>query len=459
VWEKAPFLALSAASCVVTFLVQQKGDSVTSLTNLSVGGRLENAAVSYARYLGKSVWPVNLALPYPLVAHWPAGWVILAAGVVAGLSVAALGFARRLPFVLTGWFWFLGTLIPVIGIVQVGNQAMADRYAYVPFVGLFMIAAWGGAALAVRWRLPQGVAGVAAALVLAACAARTVDQLRYWRNSETLFTHSIAVSERNYVAESNLGSWLFTHERPEEAAVHFRNALKIKPDDWISHNNMGSYWLSQGRLDEATGHYLAAVRAHSAFPQAWHSLGVIYQLQRRYADAMQCYERVIALRPRDVQTMTLLGDVCYEEDRYAEAIDRYRAALRLDPAYPGALNNMGSALFKSGDRSQAIESYKAAVRAKPDYVDARRNLAAALQDAGRDGEAAAQYREVLRLNPKDAAAHGGLADVLARQGRMDEAVQQLNEVLQLKPGDAEAREGLRRLGMPAAPSSRMETNR
>ncbi len=297
VMEKLPFFALSAASCVVTFMVQQQSRAVRSLTDFSFGVRIENAFVSYARYLGKLFWPTDLVILYPHPGHWPLTLVILAALLVVGLSAAVLWRARTRPFLVTGWYWFLGTLVPVIGLIQVGRQSMADRYTYLPLIGVFIMLTWGIGALIARLRLPAVAVAVMAVLVLGASAAQTSKQVRYWRNSETVFRHALDRTEKNALAHDNLGIHLLTTGRPDEAMAEFRRALQINPDD----------------ADALNG--LSAVLAN----------------RQEYAEANRCMQRLLQIHPKDAAAHFNYGAILVAQERWDEATAQFSEALRLKP--------------------------------------------------------------------------------------------------------------------------------
>ena len=229
VGEKIPFFLLAAIASALTIFVQLQGRALESLASRPVSARIANALVAYAGYLGKTFWPVDLANPYPLVRHWPWGLVLASGALVMGLSVWAVLAARKRPYGLAGWLWFLGTMIPVIGLVQVGSQSMADRYTYLPLLGVFWIVVWAAADLVARWRLPGGLVALATLLVLGTCAARTRVQLDYWRNGESLFRHAIALTENNFIAYDGLGRALYNQGRLDEAVYYCLKSLEIRP--------------------------------------------------------------------------------------------------------------------------------------------------------------------------------------------------------------------------------------
>jgi tetratricopeptide (TPR) repeat protein len=412
--EKTLFFLLSGISCALTYLAQKKGGAVMSVSSLSLGLRIENAFVSYARYLGKLFWPMDLAVPYPHPGHWP--WLRVAVGIVLvfGVSAAALRLGRRLPFGITGWFWFLGTLIPVIGLVQVGNQSLADRYTYLPLVGMFVVFSWGAAAAAARWQLPPLAQGIGALLVLCGCALGTTNQLRYWHDSGSLFRHALASSKNNYVAHDNLSSYWFNQGRVEEAMEQSREALRIEPEDPVACVNLGHGLFIKGRLQEAIESFRRAVAINPDYAAAWSNLGTVFLEQKEYEETLKCFE----------------------------------AAARIQPDNPAALNDLGGLFLLRKQYPEAVRWLETALRLQPDYARAHVNLAAALHQLGRVDEAVSHYEEALRLTPDDAVVHVLLAGIFLHQGRVDDAIAHYREALRIDPAFTEARQKLQALRAP-----------
>ncbi len=338
--EKIPFFALSAISCVVTFSLHRMDEAVITLADLPAYARIENGFVSYARYFGKTFWPVDLATPYPYSWPWPMILVVCATGLVMGLCVAAVWLGRRRPYVFVGWFWFVGTLIPVIGLIQVGPQAMADRFTYVPLIGLFIILAWSAGEMSGRWQRLKGVIIAAAVLALAACGVRTRDQLRNWQNSETLFRHALAVSKDNYLASNYLGLWLLVNGRTEEAMDDFRRALQICPD----------------------------------YPQAHFNLAVALARQHKFEEAIAHYREVLRLDPNNAEAHLNLGSAFLELGRLNEAEGEFTAALRINPYLAAGYYNLANVLDRQNRGDDAVRDYQEALRLKPDYAEAHNNL-------------------------------------------------------------------------------------
>jgi tetratricopeptide (TPR) repeat protein len=480
--EKTPFLVLSGLSCAVTLMVQSR--VLGSVTRYPMAGRVENAFVSYGRYLGKMLWPEDLALPYPYPGQWPLEWVGMAGVLVLGLSVGAVWVGRKLPFVVTGWYWFIGTLLPVIGLVQVGTQSMADRYTYVPLVGLFIVVAWGAEAALARGRIPWRVGAVAGAVVVGACALRTMDQLRYWRNSETLFRHTLALTSNNSPAYDNLGYYLYDHGRWEEAIQNYHQALKVNPADPVAYDDLGFCLYNQSRVEEAITNYERALSIKPDDVNALNNLGTALTRRKQFPEAIRCFEAALRLRPDypdahnnlgvvldglgkteeavrqyrlalrfapdDVQAHNNLANALLGEGKDDEAIHHYRQALQLDPDFTQALNNLGWALAGHSRYGEAIACYNRALQLKPDDEMLHKNLGKILDRMGRNDEAIGQYTETLRLAPDDAEAHYCLGGVLARSGRRDEAVAHLTRALRLRPGNADIQRALQALGVTAS---------
>jgi Tfp pilus assembly protein PilF len=373
--EKLPFLVLSAVSCVITFIVQQRGGAVAALVRIPMASRIENAFVSYGRYLGKTFWPDNLAVLYPRPIHWSAGLVVFSLMLVIGLSVAAVWFGRKFPFALTGWFWFVVTLVPVIGLVQVGMQSMADRYTYLPLIGVFVVLVWGLDAACVGWRVPKTWTISLALMILVACAFRTRDQLRYWQNDEMLFRHALAVTQNNYLAYNNLGTWLSKKGRTPEARNCFQKALQINPDDSAVLYNLGNALVKLGDWDGAIDYYQRALQITPAQADILDNLGLALVAKKQYDVAITNFEAALKVKPDFSDAHNNLATVLFIEHRFDEAAQHYREALRLTPDDPRICANLGDTLVRLGQISEAAKCYQEALRLKPDDV----SIAAKLQ--------------------------------------------------------------------------------
>jgi protein O-mannosyl-transferase len=339
-WEKVPFFALSAASCVVTFVAQ--GKAVQPLAHISLEIRAVNASVSYVRYLYKMFWPVNLATPYPHHGYWTWGVFGLSAALILAAVMFAIQLRRKFPFLITGWFWYLGMLVPVIGLVQVGTQAMADRYTYLPLVGVFILLVWGMGAMFERRRLPTPAIGGLALLVLAVCTARMLDQQQYWKNSGTLFRHTVAVTKNNQIAYNNLGEYYFGQGRLDEAIDNYRKAIQIRPGYDDALNNLGAALAIKGELDEAIARIRESIHYRPDKADAYYNLGNVFVMQHKLDEAAGAYTDALRFKPDYPEAHNNLANVLLTQGHPEAAIQHYREALRLNPNHEGAKRQLRS---------------------------------------------------------------------------------------------------------------------
>jgi Flp pilus assembly protein TadD len=390
--EKLPFLALMIPASVVTYWAEQRGGSVILLDKLPIAARFANALISYVRYLGNTLWPVNLAVYYPYQT-WSFTTVCGAAAVLAVVSWFVVWQVKRQPHLITGWLWYLGTLVPVIGLVQVGTFTMADRYTYIPSVGLFMMLAWSLPGTPVKRPLIRIAAVTAAAALLLSCTLVTAQQIQYWQNSETLFRHALRVTKNNLVAHENLGKTLAEHGHLEEATSEFLAALRINPASATAHSNLASALAAQGRFAEATLQYQAALRIKPDSAEAHYNLGVALASQSKLSDAIGEFARARQLDPEHAQAHYNLGALLASQGRIAEATAEYREAIHLRPNWPLPLKGLAWILATNGKANfrNAGEAVQLAERlctlTNYQQVDALDTLAAAYADAGRFGEA------------------------------------------------------------------------
>ncbi len=317
-----------------------------------------------------------LANPYPHPGHWVTGLVIFSAVLVAGLSVAAVWLGRKLPFVSVGWFWFVGTLVPVIGLVQVGIQSMADRYTYVPLIGVFAVLVWSLGAVCASRRVPRPLIIFLAMTVLVACAFRTRDQLGYWRNNETLFRHTLSMTKNNWLAYNNLGTWLSKKGQIAEAMDCFHESLQINPNDSDVLYNLGNAFAKLGNWDEAINNYKRALQIIPNQPDILDNLGFAFAAKKQFADAIACFEAALKLDPDSSDAHNNLATVLFIEKRFDEAARHFREALRITPDNPQIYNNLGDALVKQGRTAEAVRCYQEALRLRPGDPNVKARLQA-----------------------------------------------------------------------------------
>jgi tetratricopeptide (TPR) repeat protein len=433
--EKIPLLALGIAAGVITMLAQDK--AMISLQGLPVHIRLGNAAVSYAAYLGQMIRPVNLVVLYPLpVDGLPAWQVAAAVGLLLFLSAVAWRQRSRHPYLLAGWFWYLGMLVPVIGLVQVGAQARADRYTYLPQIGLYLAIVWWIAEWCVansRRRTVWAAAGTVALAVLGTCA---WNQTRYWRNSEVLWRHALAHTSHNYVADLNLGMALFDLGRVDEALEHCKRADYTDPAAVMAYNNYGNALQLKGRRDDARMFFERALQIDPNFPATHNHLAVVLAESGRTADAIAHFEKAIALKPDYADAEGNLARLLAVTGRTSEAIAHYRKAIALDPRHFLSHYELGGELLKSGQASEALQSLQRAMELKPNDAEACSALGDALAQLGRRDEAVTRYEKALALNPRLPEAHAKLGVLLWQSGRPTEALTHLQRAIELRPHDA-----------------------
>jgi tetratricopeptide (TPR) repeat protein len=415
--EKIPFFALAAAASLVTYAVQNQQGAVMTVENFPPGARVGNAIISYCRYLGKMFWPTDLAVYYPHPGYWPPVEVLLAGVLLAGLSALLFMQRRHYPFLLVGWLWFVGTLVPVIGLVQVGEQAMADRYTYIPSVGVLMLTIWGAHELTRRWRHQAMVLLLAGVTTVVLCVALTRQQLGYWQDSETLFRHALAVTQNNQIALNNLGDALLEKGQTDDAIRQFQVVIRLKPNDADAYNNLGNALGKSGRIDEAISQYHEALRLKPDNASAHYSLGAALEAKGQTDEAISQYQEVLRFKPDDVPAHNNLGNAFLNQGRTDEAIRQYQETLRLKPDYAQAHNNLGVALVRKGRSDEAISQYQDAIHIQPDYADAHNNLGVALARGGRIDEAISHFQEAIRFKPAYANAQSNLAQALELKGK------------------------------------------
>ena len=344
VLEKVPLLLLSAASAVVTMKAERAGGAVQTFSRYSVGLRLETAVISYVRYLGMALWPDKLVALYPHPSRLYPAWQVGAAALVLVLvtafvvstciRAALLRRARGRRYLAVGWFWFLGSLVPMIGLVQVGPQAMADRFAYLPFIGLFLMLTWLAADWAETRKIPAKRLAIPVVCGLLALGTLTYRQVGYWHDIPTFWTRTLALTQDNYIAESNLGDFLFKQGRTEEAAVHFRAAVAIRPDNLLANLNLGAYEESRGNLSAAIERYQMVVGRTADVDvraAAYGSMGFDYRQMGQAMKAKQCFETAVGLAPNRTRAMVGLGLLAQENGDLAEAIRQYSRAAAVHP--------------------------------------------------------------------------------------------------------------------------------
>jgi protein O-mannosyl-transferase len=400
--EKIPFFALALGSSTVTFLVQR--GAVAPLDTLPFSFRIANAMVSYLRYVSKVFWPADLAILYPIPALQSPGWVFSSIIFVLVCSVLFVWLARRYPYLFVGWFWYLGTLIPVIGLVQVGVQSMADRYLYIPGIGLFILMVWGFNALSVNWPQRKWIAAGTGIAVVAGCTLVCRAQLQYWQNSIVLFSHAKAVTPDNYVTDNHLGEAFDATEQFDRAIPVLEASVRINPHNVRGLSELGTALAQEGKLPEA----------------------------------IECFRKAVQLRPNDAVLHYDLGAELLENGLLDEAAAQLLTALQLNPNFAAAHRSLAAVLLIRGETAEAINHFSEAVHLNPGWADAHFDYGLALLNNHQPAEAAAQFSKMVGLAPGQAKGHFRLAQALFLQHQPQEAVDEFWKALRLDPEFTEA---------------------
>jgi tetratricopeptide (TPR) repeat protein len=413
--EKIPFFALSAGSSVITFLVQRSSGAVVDINYISLQRRVANAFVSYATYIGELFWPTNLAIFYPFPeAGLPFWQITLCVLLLVVISIFVIHFGRRQKYLPVGWFWFVGTLVPVIGLVQVGVQAYADRYTYIPYIGLFIIIAWGLPALLAKWPYRKIALGASMLITLAALGIGAYRQASYWKNSTTLFSHALDVTKNNYLAYANLGDDLCSQGKVALAIEYYKKSLQIQPNSAYAHNNLGLALEKQGKHAEAIAHFRQAVQ----------------------------------LMPDLAKARDNLAKALVMQGQFYEALEQFRTAIRLEPDMPAPMNDLAFQIaahpeLKGRDVNEAIHlATRACELTNYKNTAYLSTLAAVYISADSFSKAAGILETALKLEPNSATLHNGLGNALLSEGKFKEAIGEIKRSLEIEPNNPDAKNNL-----------------
>lgn len=439
--EKLPFFGLTVVSSVITFWAQHTGGVVVSIDRLPVWVRLCNAVVAYVWYAAKAIWPSNLALLYPYAsAHLT--WQASAAAVLVIMVTALVWRASSShPHLLVGWLWYVGTLVPVIGLVQVGLQSVADRYSYIPLTGLFVMASWAvpESLCAGRWRQ---VLGLGASALIGVFAMVTWVQVGVWQDSISLFRHALRVTKPTELIHANLGMALFHAGQHEQGIAHLEESLRLNPQYATAHNNLGVAYAKLGRADEALAQYREAVRFGPQQASNHNNLGVALVRSGNPTEGILHFRAAVRLRPSFAEAHNNLGAALMDQGHLHEALAEYIEAIRLKPGYAEAHKNLGVACVKVGHLADAVAHLDKATQLHPGYGEAYAELGVALMIQGRLVEAIRALADAVRIRPGDATVHNNLGFALSKAGRQVEAISEFAKAIQLNPAYPQAQNNL-----------------
>jgi tetratricopeptide (TPR) repeat protein len=435
--EKLPMLLMSAVCSVAAVLATVETGAIDE--KLPMLWRIGNAAAAYATYLWQTVWPTGLAVLYPHPAdRLPLSAAILSLVLITVICAVVFLWRRKYPYAPTGWLWFMGMLVPVIGFMQVGAQAHADRYTYLPQIGLFILLVWGVADLSRPWRHRRIVLGSSMTAILIALAICSWIQTTHWRDSKSLWTHTLKYTSNNWTAHNNLGTILFRQGDVRGAIEQYKKALSIHPNHDGAHNNLGNALHAQGKLAEAVECYKRTLELNANHQEAHNNLGFVLHAQGEYAEAVECYRRALDINPTFAVAHNNLGMTLYTQGKLSEAVVHFREAVKIKPHYSDAHNNLGGILTLEGKLSEAIEHYRSALQIEPDYMEAEKNLNIALASRERLAEKIEHYRRYLSTYPDDANALLNMGTTLQTLGMFAEASEHYEKTLQIEPENTSA---------------------
>jgi len=421
--EKIPFFVLSAVVSRITYHAQEAVGTMASFGPHPLSSRITNALVGYGRYLEKTFWPTNMAVLYPYHAlRWNSAQVVASILVLTAITATVICLGRKQRYLVSGWFWFIGTLVPVIGLVQVGAQAIADRYTYLPHIGLFIVVVWGLAALAENVKFVKPLLQTAVPVIMAGLAIITFRQLGYWKSSLTLFQHAAAVTEGNYIAHNAAAAAFCEEGKLEEALVECRKGLQIWPGHSEAYNTLGGIYLRQKNVEQAIACYQEAQKLDPTTPNSYYGLALVYLFQKRYQEAEEQSKEALRRAPDDPGMLSTLGKALQHQGKFKEAAEVYEGLLRINPRLASARRSLGNVLQSLGKTDAAIAQYELFLAAEPNEPEARAALGVLLLKRNRGKEAEAQFLEAVRLQPTNAVANSQLALIYQGRNQMAEAV-------------------------------------
>jgi protein O-mannosyl-transferase len=435
--EKLWLVLMAIAVSAVTLAVQRHGGTMAGFEAFPLGARVSNAFVSYGAYLGKMLWPCSLSAFYPfqLLPGWAAAGCVLG---LIGISFLAIRSAARAPCFLMGWSWYLVTLLPVIGLIQVGDQGRADRYTYLPLIGIFIAIAWGAHTVLRHRHVLKIVSGLIACAVICVFAVMARSQAGCWKNAMSLWRQALESTTRNVHANVNFGFALMDRGEVSKAIVHYSEALRIDPNFAEAHNALGVALLRQDQVIDAGRHFAQALRIKPAFWEATGNMGTVLARQGKSEEAVSFFARALGAKPGDAQLHHNMGLALAEMGKASEAIAHFSEAAKIKPDFAEPHVQLGNILLRQGELDRAFEHYREAIRIKPGSTDARINLGIGLMNKGLDQEAAAECTEALRLNPELPEAHNCLATILINKMQDKEALAHLTEAVRIRPDYVDA---------------------
>jgi Tfp pilus assembly protein PilF len=440
--EKIPFIVFSAASCIITYLVQQSSGAVIKTSMIPMDLRIYNAFISYISYIGKMIWPSRLAVFYP---H-PGDSIsilsaIFSAFILTAISVVIIRFSKKHKYLLTGWIWYVITLLPVIGLVQVGVQAMADRYSYISFIGLFIIVAFGADELFSKIQQRKIILSTLSIIILFMLAIIAHFQTGYWKDTIILGEHTIQITKNNSHAHFFIAEAYLDQGRIEEAFENYSRALTIEPDFADALNGLGVTLYHSRKVEEAIKCFKRVIEINSKIPQAYFNIGMVLTEKGQYDEALKNY-RTAQIFFDSLDLHKALAFTLLNLRNFNGAVTEYKKVLLETPNDVNVLNALGFALDKNGQFEESKKNYEKAISLSPDNVNVLLNFGAMLSSSGRFEEAEKLYGKILQLQPKNSTVHNDFGVILAKQQKFDQAIKEFEKAIDLSPEYIEAKKNM-----------------
>lgn len=435
--EKIPLFILSGVSSVMTFGAQSHGGVVKSFETFPMTNRISNAFVSYLAYIGKMIYPENLAFQYPYPETLDLWKGVVAICLVLLITFLSIRMAPKRPYFIVGWLWYLGTLVPVIGFVQVGMQSMADRYMYIPMVGLLIVVSWGLAEIIQKWKATKKLSVASAMIIIPLLMSVSWKQIGYWATSNTMLDHTLKVTSNNYIAHDTLGVNLFLAGKTEEAIYHYLKAAQIYPKNYYTQFNLGVARFQQGKIDEAIAHYTKAVSLEPNYAKAHCNLGAAFFQKKEYEKAAAHFLKAITIDPGYVDANYNLGILYYAEGKMDAAISCFLKVTEFRSDFADAYYYLGLAFDKKGAADNAVRNFQAALRLQPNSVEIIVLLAGEMLKQKNFNAAITYYAEALKLAPDNLVAHHNLGVAFFNLGQVDRAIQHYIKAIKINPSFAD----------------------
>jgi len=441
--EKIPLLILSFGAICLSFLSLQKNSQILNELYHPFSLRIENSLVSYFHYIWHLIWPADLAILYPFPKAIPLWQPIAAALALIFITLFVIGYSKKKPYLATGWFWYVGTLTPVIGIIQGGLwPQIADRWAYVPYVGVFIILAWGVTDIFSRFRLKHLISAVLALIILIIFSVTTSGQLKYWQNTYTLFQHALNVTRDNYFAHLQVGRYFSRENDLANAMRHFQKALDIFPDYADAHESMGDEYVALKDYKNALLHYQKTALFAPSDGNLSNKIGNLFASLKDYDQAIRHYRDAIAINSKEPTAYNNLGTAYYFTGQLDQATQNFQKAIEIKPDYTETYYNLGLVETRTGNLDKALEYFKKSVELNPDYAEAHNSLGKLFFQAGNLPQALRHFDEVAKLSPKDASARYNIGIIFYMRQQMPDAARCFQKALEINPGYEKAKVAL-----------------